>query len=348
MQARIYGIKNALISHLCYNLLPIKEGGCIGGSLVDVQLEYRSKPYHPMHNVMKKTIFTGAGVAIVTPMREDGSIHYAELERLIEFQIANKTDAIIICGTTGESSTLVDEEHLEAIRFTIEKVNKRLPVIAGTGGNDTVHALNLCTEAANMGADALLTVTPYYNKTSQAGLIRHFTYLADRVSAPLILYNVPGRTGLNIKPETYAALAGHPNIVGIKEANGDIGALVKTMALCGDQLDVYSGNDDQITSFLSLGAKGVISVLSNVVPQAIHDCCQSFFSGDIVASRRLQMEYYPLFEALFSDVSPIPAKAAMQMMGFAVGECRMPLTTMSESGLAKLRECLTRYKLIAG
>lgn len=295
---------------------------------------------------MNKPIFTGSGVAIVTPMFPDGSVNYDMLGQLIDFNLNNSTDAIIACGTTGESSTLSDEEHVKVIEYAVKKVNGRVPVIAGTGSNDTKYTVWLSQEAESAGADALLIVTPYYNKTSQAGLIKHYHYVADRVNKPIIVYNVPSRTGLDVKPETYLELSKHPNIAASKEANGNIAALAQTMALCGDQLDVYSGNDDQITSFMSLGAKGVISVLANVCPRQTHDICTHALSGNFVASSKLQFEMISLCNALFIDVNPIPVKAALNLMGYNVGECRMPLTIMSETNMAKLRKAMSAAGLI--
>ena len=238
------------------------------------------------------------------------------------------------------------EEHCKALEYVIQKVNKRVPVIASTGSNDTTYAVQLSQEAERMGADALLSVTPYYNKTSQTGLIRHYTYIADRVHLPMILYNVPSRTGCNIKPETYLELSKHPNINAVKEANGDISSVAKTIALCGDDLYVYSGNDDQTLPMLALGGKGVISVFANVLPQEMHDLCASFLSGDAAKSRELTLKYVELMNAFFMDVNPIPVKAAMNEMGFDVGDCRMPLTTMSEPALNQLRTILKKYQLI--
>ena len=295
---------------------------------------------------MKKTIFTGAGVAIVTPFAADNSVNYAKLGELIDDQITRGTDAIIICGTTGESPTLTPEEHAECIRFAVKHTAGRVPVIAGTGSNDTAFALKLSLEAEEAGADALLMVTPYYNKASQAGLIQHFTYVADRVKTPIILYNVPSRTGVNIQPATYAALAKHENIVGIKEANGDISSVAKTIALCGDSMAVYSGNDDQITALIALGGKGVISVLSNVAPELAHDIAAKGVAGDIAGSAALQLEYLDLCNDLFCDVNPIPVKEAMNMMGMEVGPCRMPLSKMSDAAKATLRATLTRHGLL--
>ena len=295
---------------------------------------------------MKKTIFTGSGVAIVTPMHEDGSVNYDVLERLIEFHIANGTDAIIACGTTGESPTLNHQEYTEVLRFTINKAAGRLPVIAGSGSNDTAYALELSLEAQRMGADALLMVTPYYNKTSQAGLIRHFTYIADRVQVPIILYNVPSRTGCNIKPETYLELSKHPNIAAVKEANGDISSVAQTIALCGDALDVYSGNDDQIVPFMSVGGKGVISVFANVLPQEMHNICADCLKGDYARASSSFLHYLELMQAFFMDVNPIPIKEAMNQMGYQAGPCRLPLAEMSAAAKDKLAAVLRKYKLL--
>ena len=289
---------------------------------------------------MKKTIFTGAAVALVTPFLEDGSVNYKKLEELIEYQIANSTDAIVACGTTGEASTLTDEEHKEVIRFTVEKVAGRIPVIAGTGSNDTAYSLELSQFAKEVGADAHLQVTPYYNKTTQKGLIKHFEYVADRVDLPMILYNVPGRTGMNILPETYGELCKHPNIVAAKEANGDVAALVKTMDICGDELDIYSGDDGLIVPMMSLGAKGVISVLSNIRPKETHEICQLFMDGKIAESAKMQKAYNNLINALFIETNPIPVKTALNVLGFEVGECRLPLCEMSEANLEKLKKYL--------
>ena len=294
----------------------------------------------------KKEIFCGAGCAIATPMFDDGSINYDELAKLIDFQIDNGTDAIVICGTTGESSTMSDEEHVECIRFAVEKTAKRVPVVAGTGSNDTAYAIWLAKEAAAVGADAQLQVTPYYNKASQLGLIRHFNAIADAADLPVILYNVPSRTGMTIKPSTYVELSKHPNIVATKEASGDISAIANIKWLCGDDLNVYSGNDDQIVPLLSLGAKGVISVLSNVAPKETHDICQLFFDGKVAESAKLQLEYLDLINALFSDVNPIPVKQALNFMGYKAGACRLPLCDMSDAGKKALYDVMARYGLI--
>ena len=295
---------------------------------------------------MKKTVFTGAGVAIVTPFTEDNKVNYDKLAELLEFQIANKTDSIIICGTTGEGSTLDHEEHSNAIKFTVDVVNKRIPVIAGTGSNDTNYAVKLSNEAEKAGVDALLSVTPYYNKTSQRGLVQHFNFIADHVSVPVILYNVPSRTGVNILPETYFELSHHERIVGTKEANGDISSVAKTLSLCGKDFSVYSGNDDQVTALMSLGGKGSISVLSNILPEVAHNIAAKYLEGDHAESARLQLEYLDLCNALFSDVNPIPVKEAMNMMGMNVGNCRLPLYQMTEPAKEALRKTLARYGLV--
>jgi len=294
----------------------------------------------------KKEIFRGAGCAIVTPMFEDGGINYDELGKLIDFQIDNGTDAIVICGTTGESSTMTDDEHVECIRYAVEKTAKRVPVVAGTGSNDTAYAIWLAKEAAAVGADAQLQVTPYYNKASQLGLIRHFNAIADAADLPVILYNVPSRTGMTIKPSTYVELAKHPNIVATKEASGDISAIAQTKWLCGDELAVYSGNDDQIVPIMSLGGLGVISVLSNVAPKETHDICQLFFDGKVEESAKLQLQYLDLINALFSDVNPIPVKQAMNFMGYNAGACRLPLCDMSDAGKKALYDVMVRYGII--
>lgn len=284
-------------------------------------------------------IFEGAGVALVTPMKEDGSVNYPKLKEILEYQIANSTDAIIICGTTGESSTLSDEEHLECIRYTCEVVNGRIPVVAGTGSNCTESAIYLSKEAEKCGADGLLVVTPYYNKATQNGLKAHYKAIASAVSIPIILYNVPSRTGTTMKPQTVVDLCTEvPNIVGVKDATGDISEVAELMSLAKGKVDLYSGNDDQITAVMSLGGKGVISVLSNVLPKETHDIAASFLAGDVKKSCELQLKYIPLISALFSEVNPIPVKKAMNFMGMEVGGLRLPLTEMEEmtaSNLAK-------------
>ncbi|WIW71483.1 4-hydroxy-tetrahydrodipicolinate synthase [Anaerosinus gibii] len=294
---------------------------------------------------MKEIMFKGAGVAIITPFNETG-IDFNELARLIDFNIENGTDAIIITGTTGESATMTDEEHKEAIKFTINHVNKRIPVIAGTGSNDTAYAMQLSKYAQEVGADGLLLVTPYYNKCSQKGLIKHFTYIADHTNIPIILYNVPSRTGVNIALDTYIELAKHPRIVAVKEASGDLSAIIKIKEACGDNLHIYSGNDDQIVPILSIGGIGVISVLSNVMPKEAHDICQLYFDGKVKESAELQIKLLTLINTLFIEVNPIPVKTALGLMGYKVGDLRMPLCEMAEGNLAKLKEVLSTHKLI--
>ncbi|MBQ1475392.1 MAG: 4-hydroxy-tetrahydrodipicolinate synthase [Ruminococcus sp.] len=295
---------------------------------------------------MSKHIFTGAGVALITPMHSDGSVNYEELARLLEFQVENGTDAIIACGTTGEAATLTVKEHCEVLSFVCERINGRIPVIAGTGSNDTSTAIELSKSAEASGADALLSVTPYYNKTSQTGLIRHFTTIADNIDLPLILYNVPSRTGCNIKPKTYAELCKHENIVATKEANGDISSVSQTRSLCGDKLDIYSGNDDQTVPFMSLGALGVISVFSNFCPKEMHEICELCLNNNFVEAAKLNFHYVELMDIMFSDVNPIPVKTAMNLIGFNAGECRLPLVPMSYSGYHDLKDCLAKYNLI--
>ena len=295
---------------------------------------------------MKNTIFTGAGVAIITPMNSDESINFEKLGQLIDFQIDNGTDAIVICGTTGESAAMTDREHVDSIAYAVEHVAGRVPVIAGAGSNHTSYAVWMSKEAKRVGADALLHVTPYYNKTSQLGLIRHFNAVADATDLPIILYNVPSRTGVNITPATYRELAKHPNIVAAKEASGNISQIAQIAQLCGDELDLYSGNDDQIVPLLSLGAKGVISVLSNIMPRQTHDICRLFFEGKIAESRALQLKLLPLINALFSDVNPIPVKEAMNLMGWECGECRLPLVSMQPQANEHLRALMQEQGLI--
>ena len=295
---------------------------------------------------MKKRIFTGAGIAILTPMHADGSINWEEFGRLIDWQIENSTDAIIVCGTTGESSTMSDEEHLNAIRFAVERADGRVPVVAGAGSNDTAYAVNLAKESKEAGVDGILVVTPYYNKTSQRGLIAHYNTIADATDLPMILYHIPGRTGVTIAPQTFKELSRHPNIVAVKEASGNISKIAETKYLCGDDLDLYSGNDDQIVPILSLGGIGVISVLSHVAPKATHNICQLYFDGKVKESARLQLEYMDLIHALFIDVNPIPVKDAMNQMGFAAGPCRMPLYPMSDGDRAVLTAALKNHGLL--
>lgn len=292
------------------------------------------------------SIFTGAGVAIVTPMKENGDVNFEKLGEILEEQIAEGTDAIIICGTTGESSTMSHEEHLETIKYTIDKVNRRIPVIAGTGSNCTETAVYLSQEAEKYGADGLLLVTPYYNKATQKGLIAHYTAVANAVKLPIILYNVASRTGCNIAPETAAYLAEHvENIVGIKEASGNISQVAQLAALTKGKMDIYSGNDDQIVPILSLGGKGVISVLSNVAPKYTHDIVAKFMAGEVKESCKMQLAALPLVHALFCEVNPIPVKAAMNLMGKEVGPLRMPLTEMEDGHKEVLKKAMTDFGL---
>ena len=295
---------------------------------------------------MKNTIFTGAAIAIITPMNSDGSINYDKLGELIDTQIENGTDAIVICGTTGEASTMTDQEHRECIRYAVKHTAGRVPVIAGAGSNDTAYAVELSKEAEEMGADALLHVTPYYNKTTQNGLIAHFNAIADAVNIPIILYNIPGRTGMGIEVATVKELAKHKNIVAIKEASGNISYAAKLIAECGNDIDVYSGNDDMIVPLMSLGAKGVISVLSHVLPKETHDMVQLCLDNNFAEATKLQIEYLDLINDLFIEVNPIPAKEALNMMGFAAGPCRLPLCEMSDEHKAKLRASLEKHGLI--
>ena len=294
---------------------------------------------------MKKTVFRGAATAIVTPLTKDG-IDYENFARLIEWQIAEGIDAIVAVGTTGEGSTLTDEEHKEAIKFCVDKVAGRVPVIAGTGSNDTSYAIELTKYACKVGADAMLLVTPYYNKATQKGMIESFKAIADASTKPCILYNVPSRTGCNLLPASVAVLAEHPNIVGIKEASGNISQIAELAALAGDKIDIYSGNDDQIVPILSLGGIGVISVLSNIMPKATCDICKLFFDGKIEKSRKLQLELLPLVNALFCEVNPIPVKAAVSAMGYGENYLRLPLTAMEKPNEEKLLSLMKEQNLI--
>ena len=295
---------------------------------------------------MKKPVFTGAGVAIITPFKSTGEVNYEEFGRIIDHQIAHHTDAIIVCGTTGEASALHDKEHREVLAWCCEYVNHRVPVIAGTGSNHTDYAIALTKFAAECGADAGLSVTPYYNKTTQAGLIAHFTAMADAAGIPVILYNVPSRTGLNIAPETALELSRHPLINGIKEASGNISQVAKIAQLCGDELNIYSGNDDQVVPLLSLGGKGVISVVSNVKPELMHDCCKAWFDGDTRKACQLQLEILPLADALFCEVNPIPVKYAMNVLGWNAGACRLPLVEPSDAHKEKIEQALAAEGLL--
>ncbi len=291
-------------------------------------------------------IFKGAGVAIATPFKENGEVNYDEFARLIEFQIENGTDAIIVCGTTGEAATMSEEEHMKVVKFCIDKVAKRIPVVAGTGSNCTETAIKLTREAKEYGADAVLSVTPYYNKATQGGLIAHFSAIADAVDIPIILYNVPSRTGCNILPETAVKLAKeHKNIVGIKDATGNISQTIKMMSLAEGCIDLYSGDDDQIVPIMSVGGLGVISVLSNVAPRQTHEICQKCLDGDFAAARELQFKAYPLVKALFSEVNPIPVKAALKMIGIEAGPLRLPLTEMEDANKAHLKDEMIKYGL---
>ena len=296
---------------------------------------------------MKKPVFTGAAVAIITPMHADGSIDYEEMGRIIDDQIENGTDAIVVCGTTGESPTMTDEEHTACIRYAVKKTAGRVPVIAGTGSNDTKYAVWLSRQAQADGADALLLVTPYYNKTSQAGLIAHYTAIADAVDLPCILYNVPSRTGCNLTAASLAQLAKHPNINAVKEASGNISQVAEIAAACGQELNIYSGNDDQIVPLLALGGKGVISVLSNVAPRYTHDICAKWFAGDTAGSLAMQLAALPLCKALFADVNPIPVKWAMNRLGWHAGACRLPLVDPDEAVQAQLDSALRAFGLLS-
>lgn len=295
---------------------------------------------------MKNTIFTGTGVAIITPMNDDGSINYDGFAENIEYQINNGTDAIIVCGTTGEASTMTDEEHIECIRFTVEKTKGRVPVIAGTGSNDTKYAVELSKIAQDKGADGLLLVTPYYNKASQNGLVAHFGAIAKSVDIPIILYNIPGRTGVSIEIDTYKRLAEFKNIVAVKEASGNISYTSKLISQCGDILDVYSGNDDIIVPIMSIGSKGVISVLSNIMPKETHEMTKLCLENNIEAAAKLQMKYLELINSLFIEVNPIPIKEAMNMIGMAAGPCRLPLCEMTDVHRENLKAALNKSGLV--
>ena len=295
---------------------------------------------------MKNTIFTGAAIAIITPMNSDGSINYDELGRIIDDQIANSTDAIVICGTTGESATMTDDEHRDCIKFAVKHVAGRVPVIAGAGSNDTKYAVELSKEAEAAGADALLHVTPYYNKTTQKGLIAHFTAIADAVNIPIILYNVPSRTGCGLEVGTVKELAKHRNIAAIKEASGNISYVAKLFAACGDDIDVYSGNDDMIVPVMSLGGKGVISVLSHVAPKQTHDMVQFCLDNNFAEATKLQIDLLDIINDLFIEVNPIPVKEAMNMIGWNAGPCRLPLCEMSDEHKAKLLSSLRKHGFV--
>lgn len=289
------------------------------------------------------SLFRGSAVALVTPFNEDGSVNFEELERLIEFQIENKTDALVICGTTGEASTMTDEEQVETIKFSVEKANGRLPVIAGAGSNDTRHGINLAKMCEDVGADGLLEVTPYYNKTSQRGLYEHYKVIAEAVNIPIILYDVPGRTSMSIAPQTVKELAEIDNIVGLKDASGNLSYAAEVRNLVGEDFDVYSGNDDVVVPLMSIGGAGVISVLANIYPRLVHDMCQNFFDGNIKEAGRIQVNNKKLIDALFVEPNPIPIKAAMNMMGYNVGGLRLPLYEAADS-TKELLKGLLRWK----
>ncbi|QAT41097.1 4-hydroxy-tetrahydrodipicolinate synthase [Clostridium sp. JN-9] len=292
------------------------------------------------------SIFKGSGVAIVTPFNENG-VNFDKLKELIEFQIKNGTDAVIICGTTGEASTMTEQERKDTIKFTIDTVNKRIPVIAGTGSNSTAAAVSFSKWAESAGADAVLVITPYYNKTTQKGLVQHFKAVADSISLPIIIYNVPSRTGLNILPETLLKLVNTcKNIAAVKEASGNISQIAQIKALCGDKLDIYSGNDDQIIPILALGGIGVISVLANIIPSQVHNICDLYLKGHTKEALQIQLDTLALTNALFIETNPIPVKTAMNLMGMEVGNLRLPLCEMTEKGLTVLKTELKNYKLI--
>jgi 4-hydroxy-tetrahydrodipicolinate synthase len=297
-------------------------------------------------NYLKKQLFEGSAVALVTPMRDDGKINYETFEKLIEFQIKNGTNAIVVCGTTGESSTLNLEERNEIINFAVKKTRKKIPVIAGVGSNNTKTALEYAINAENSGVDGLLIVTPYYNKTSQSGLIKHYRCIAEKTNLPIILYNVPSRTGVNIKPETYVELAKHPRIYAVKEANGDISSVAKTIFLCKENLAVYSGNDDQTVPILSLGGIGVISTFANICPKESAEISNAFLNGEVKKSVELHLKFIDLMEALFCDINPIPVKAALNMMGYLCGNCRMPLDILSEENKNFIKKIMKNHEII--
>lgn len=295
---------------------------------------------------MKNTIFTGSGVAIVTPMHSDGTVNYHKLGELLDWHVEQGTDAIIICGTTGESSTLTDAEHKECIRYTVERINHRIPVVAGTGSNDTAYAIHLSQEAESLGVDGLLLVTPYYNKTSQSGLVAHFTQIADSVSIPCILYTVPGRTGMNMLPATLAELSHHKNICGVKEASGNIVQTAEILSLCGDRLDVYTGEDAMTVPTMSLGGKGVITVMANILPKETHDMTKACLDGDFKSAAAMQLKYIELIGSLFADVNPVPIKEAMNLLGYEAGPVRLPLYTIEPAAAKRLEKALKNLGMI--
>ncbi len=295
---------------------------------------------------MKPRVFKGVATALITPMNEDYSVNYKGLEDLVESQIKGGVDGLVICGTTGEKSTLKYDEHVRVIETASKIANGRVPIIAGTGSNDTVYSVELCSDAEKVGADAFLMVTPYYNKTSQAGLVAHYNYIADRVNKPIILYNVPSRTGVSVKPETYKELSKHKNIVAVKEANGDLSSVARTRYLCGDDLAVYSGNDDQTVPIMSLGGEGVISVFSNILPTEMHNLCKLCLDGKFAEAGKLQVKYNELMDALFADVNPIPVKEAMNIAGMNAGPCRLPLYETSDAVKKRLTAALKELGVI--
>lgn len=292
------------------------------------------------------SIFTGSCVALVTPFNDDGSINFDKFIELLDYHLEHKTDAVLICGTTGEASTIDDKDQIECVRLAAKHINKRMPVIAGAGSNDTAHAVSLAKESEKAGADGLLIVTPYYNKTSQKGLIAHYTAIAEAVNIPIILYNVPGRTGMRIAPETCAELSKIPNIVAVKDATGDISSVAKTAALCGSSFDIYSGNDDQTLPILSLGGKGVISVTANIIPDEMHDICEAYFNGNHDKARQIQLDILGIFDAMFCDVNPMPVKEAMNILGYGVGSCKLPLVGISEEHIGYVKSELKKFGLL--
>ena len=292
------------------------------------------------------SIFTGSCVALVTPFNDDGSINFDKFIELLDYHLEHKTDAVLICGTTGEASTIDDKDQIECVRLAAKHINKRMPVIAGAGSNDTAHAVSLAKESEKAGADGLLIVTPYYNKTSQKGLIAHYTAIAEAVNIPIILYNVPGRTGMRIAPETCAELSKIPNIVAVKDATGDISSVAKTAALCGSSFDIYSGNDDQTLPILSLGGKGVISVTANIIPDEMHVICEAYFNGNHDKARQIQLDILGIFDAMFCDVNPMPVKEAMNILGYGVGPCKLPLVGISEEHIGYVKSELKKFGLL--
>ena len=338
-------VSDGALSEYFYKIFSKSKAGPFWSAFLQETLWYMARQIKIGGESM--AIFEGAGVAIVTPFREDGSVNYEKFAELLEDQIQGGTDAIIVCGTTGEASTLSHEEHLSVIKFCAETVNGRIPVIAGTGSNCTETAVYLSTEAEKYGVDGLLLVTPYYNKATQNGLFEHFKQVADSVKLPIILYNVPSRTGCNILPQTAVRLCNEvSNIVAIKEASGNISQIAKLASLAQGNIDIYSGNDDQIVPILSLGGKGVISVLSNVAPRQTHEICAKFFAGDVVGSTREQLRAIELCDALFCEVNPIPVKAALNLMGKEVGSLRRPLSDMEEANVEKLRIAMKNYGIL--